>query len=42
MIKEEGDFKMELIDKYIDKLMTSKPGEPLWNIEAIRQGKKAG
>lgn len=33
---------MELIDKYIDKLMTSKPGEPLWNIEAIRQGKKAG
>lgn len=33
---------MELIDKYIEKLMTSKPGEPLWNIEALRQGKKAG
>lgn len=31
----------EAINKYIDKLMQSKPGEPLWNIEAIRQGKPA-
>ena len=30
----------ELIDKYIDKLMTSNPEAPLWNIEAIRAGKK--
>ena len=30
----------ELIDKYIDKLMTSKPDMPLWNIESIRAGKK--
>lgn len=30
----------EIIKKYIDKLMTSKPEAPLWNIEAIRQGKK--
>ena len=29
----------ELIDKYIDKLMTSKPEMPLWNIEVIRSGK---
>lgn len=29
----------EIINKYIDKLMTSKPDMPLWNIEAIRQGK---
>ena len=28
------------IDAYIDKLMTSKPDLPLWNIESIRQGKK--
>ena len=26
--------------KYIDKLMTSSPDMPLWNIESIRQGKK--
>ena len=31
---------MKVIDNYIDKLMTSKPDEPLWNIEQIRQGKK--
>lgn len=30
----------KLIDQYIDKLMTSSPDMPLWNIEAIRQGKK--
>ena len=30
----------ELIDKYIDKLMTSSPDKPLWNIEAITMGKK--
>lgn len=30
----------ELIDKYIDKLMTSKPDQPLWNIESLKQGKK--
>ena len=30
----------EIIDKYIDKLMQSKPDIPLWNIEVIRQGKK--
>ena len=30
----------EIIDKYIDKLMTSAPDMPLWNIEAIRLGKK--
>ena len=30
----------EIIDRYIDKLMTSKPDMPLWNIEAIKQGKK--
>ena len=30
----------EIIDKYIDKLMTSEPDKPLWNIEVIRQGKK--
>ncbi len=28
-----------VINKYIDKLMTSQPDKPLWNIEAIRQGK---
>lgn len=32
----------EVIDKYIDKLMTSEPGKPLWNIEVILQGKKPG
>lgn len=31
---------MKVIDNYIEKLMTSKPDEPLWNIEQIRQGKK--
>ena len=29
-----------VIDKYIEKLMTSKPDMPLWNIESIKQGKK--
>lgn len=29
----------KVIDKYIEKLMTSKPDLPLWNIENIRQGK---
>ena len=29
-----------VINKYIDKLMTSSPDMPLWNIESIRQGKK--
>lgn len=31
----------DVINKYIDKLMTSDPALPLWNIEAIRQGKSA-
>ena len=30
----------DIINKYIDKLMTSDPAMPLWNIEAIRHGKK--
>lgn len=30
----------DIINKYIDKLMTSDPSMPLWNIESIRQGKK--
>ena len=30
----------KIINKYIDKLMTSDPSMPLWNIESIRQGKK--
>lgn len=30
----------DIIRKYIDKLMTSPPDMPLWNIESIRQGKK--
>lgn len=30
----------DIIEKYIDKLMTSKPDMPLWNIESIKQGKK--
>lgn len=30
----------QIIDRYIEKLMTSKPDMPLWNIEAIKQGKK--
>lgn len=30
----------EIIDCYIEKLMTSKPDMPLWNIESIKQGKK--
>ena len=30
----------DIIRKYIDKLMTSAPDMPLWNIESIRQGKK--
>ncbi len=29
-----------IIDKYIDKLMTSTPDMPLWNIESIKHGKK--
>lgn len=28
------------IDHFIDKLMTSEPDKPLWNIESIKQGKK--
>jgi unsaturated rhamnogalacturonyl hydrolase len=36
--EEENMYKV--IDKYIEKLMTSKPDAPLWNIENIRQGKK--
>ena len=31
-----------IIDKYIDKLMTSEPNMPLWNIEIIKHGKKVG
>ena len=30
----------QVIDRYIEKLMTSSPDMPLWNIEAIKQGKK--
>lgn len=30
----------DIIDKYIEKLMTSDPKLPMWNIEVIRQGKK--
>lgn len=30
----------EIINRYIDKLMTSDPAMPLWNIEVIRSGKK--
>ena len=30
----------KIIDSYIDKLMTSKPNMPLWNIESIKQGKE--
>lgn len=30
----------DIINKYIDKLMTSEPAKPLWNIEVIRQGKR--
>lgn len=32
----------EVIERYIDKLMTSSPDMPLWNIESIKQGKKPG
>ena len=32
----------EIIDRYIDRLMTSSPEMPLWNIESIKQGKKPG
>ncbi len=32
----------EVLDKYIDKLMTSTPDMPLWNIESIKHGKKPG
>lgn len=32
----------ELIDKYIDKLIQSKPDFPIWNIEAIKHGKSLG
>ena len=31
-----------IIEDYIDKLMTSAPDMPLWNIESIKQGKKPG
>ena len=31
----------KIIDKYIDKLMTSDPALPLWNVESIKQGKPA-
>ena len=31
----------KIIDDYIDKLMTSAPDMPLWNIEKILQGKPA-
>ena len=30
----------EIIDKYIDKLMTSPPDLPLWNVESLRGEKK--
>ena len=30
----------EVINRYIEKLMTSAPDMPLWNIEAIKHGKK--
>ena len=30
----------KIIDSYIEKLMTSSPDMPLWNIESIKQGKK--
>lgn len=30
----------EIIDSYIEKLMTSKPDMPIWNIEVIKSGKK--
>ena len=30
----------KIIEDYIDKLMTSSPDMPLWNIESIKQGKK--
>lgn len=30
----------EKIERFIDKLMTSAPDKPLWNIESIKQGKK--
>lgn len=30
----------KIIDNYIDKLITSSPEMPLWNIEVIRMGKK--
>ena len=30
----------KIIDQYIDKLMTSNPELPLWNVESIKQGKK--
>ncbi len=31
----------QLIDDYIDKLLTSSPDRPLWNIETIKSGKAA-
>lgn len=30
---------MQIVDNYINKLLTSMPDKPLWNIEQIRQGK---
>ena len=30
----------EVLDRYIEKLMTSTPDLPLWNIEAVKHGKK--
>ncbi len=32
----------DVIDRYIDKLMTSSPDKPLWNIEIIKQNKALG
>jgi unsaturated rhamnogalacturonyl hydrolase len=32
----------DVINKYIDKLMTSAPDKPLWNIELFKLGKKPG
>jgi len=32
----------EQIERYIDRLMTSKPDMPLWNIESIKRGKQMG
>ncbi len=42
MVRLFGGFNYmyEIIEKYLDKLMTSSPDLPLWNIEAIHHGKK--